>query len=66
MREEDFGDLSKLMEAVDEHGIVFVMRGGREIEDDLVVMKVGDYMQLLLRRPETASLAFMALDRGGG
>jgi len=65
MRERDFGDLSKLLEAVDRDKIVFVTRGGREIEDDLVAMTVGEFMKLLVRDPDKASLAFKASDRGG-
>jgi hypothetical protein len=65
MRESDFGDLSKLMAAVDRDKTVFITRGGREIEDDLVVMTVGEFMKLAVPRPETVPLAFAALDRGG-
>jgi hypothetical protein len=68
MREEDFGDLSKLMEAVDRDGIVFVTRGGRKIEDDLVAMTVGEFTKLMVPDPKTESLVTKALsasDRGG-
>jgi hypothetical protein len=68
MPEREAGaDFEALKREVDQRGAIIITREGREAKDDLILMTVDQFFDLIAPNPALKNLfVATALDRGGG
>jgi hypothetical protein len=68
MQEQEVGgDFEALKREVDQRGAIIITREGRAAKDDLILMTVDRFFELVAPNPAVRDLFFAAaLDRGGG